>query len=89
MEFSAPHRLRRWPARTSKRQRRLKSRLKVCRDRFAEASSQAVVATYEKHTTALKRDKLVLAEKRASVGEQKGAFEELFELAMRSSQTIQ
>jgi site-specific DNA recombinase len=52
-------------------------------DRIVEASSQAVVAAYEKRITELERQKVLLSEKRASIGQRKGTFEDLFELAMR------
>lgn len=52
-------------------------------DRVVEALSPSIIAAYEKRIAELERTKLLLAEKRASVNPQQGAFDELFELAMR------
>lgn len=50
-------------------------------DRIVEATSQSVVAAYEKRIGTLERSKLVLEEKRGNSTRQHGTFEELFELA--------
>lgn len=63
--------------------KKLEKQIEGLLDRIVDASSQAVITAYEKRITELERAKLVLAEKRAGIGQRKGAFEELFELAFR------
>jgi DNA invertase Pin-like site-specific DNA recombinase len=50
-------------------------------DRIVEVSSDRVMAAFEEHIAKLERDKLLLQEKRETVGQRRGSFEQLFELA--------
>jgi hypothetical protein len=51
-------------------------------DRIVDGTSEAVIGAYEKKIAELERSKLVLAERRSSVGQPRGTFEQLFELAI-------
>ena len=53
----------------------------VMLDRIVDATSESVVAAYEKRIGELERSKLVLAEKRANIGRPQQRFEDMFELA--------
>jgi hypothetical protein len=51
-------------------------------NRIVEATNPSVIAAYENKIANLEREKIVLEEKRLSVGNARGTFEEMFELAM-------
>ncbi len=51
-------------------------------NRIVEATNPSVIAAYENKIASLERSKIVLEEKRLSVGQPRGTFEEMFELAM-------
>jgi len=60
----------------------VEKQISVLLDRIVDASSQSVVAAYEKRIGTLERSKIELSEKRGTVGTRQGTFEELFELAI-------
>ena len=53
----------------------------VLLDRIVEASSESVVAAYEKRIAELEREKFVLRERQENAGRPQRTFEEMFELA--------
>ncbi len=52
-------------------------------DRIVDANSASVVTAYEKRLAKLEKQRLILEEKQAIAGKPKGAFEDVFELALR------
>ncbi len=50
--------------------------------RIVEATNPSMIAAYENKIASIEREKIVLEEKRLSVGQPRGTFEEMFELAM-------
>ena len=52
-------------------------------DRIVDAHSPSVVSAYEKRIAKLERQRLIFEEKQATCAKPKGAFEDVFELALR------
>ena len=52
-------------------------------DRIVEATSPSVISAYEKRIAKLETQRLILEEKQATSGKPLGAFEDVFELALR------
>ncbi len=57
-------------------------------DRIVEASSERVIAAYEKRVCQLEQDKIGLVEREPIWGRRQRTFEETLELALRFSQTL-
>ncbi|MCB1451414.1 MAG: recombinase family protein, partial [Nitratireductor sp.] len=60
----------------------LEKQIDALLDRIVEADNPAVVMAYEKKIAKLEREKLLLEDKRLSSGQTRGAFEDVFELAL-------